>query len=100
VVQLDAFLCYAARTTARTPRFVVQRSVQLVDAFQSLLADDRLLATTARSLTGPSAALMCYLAVPARGEPRYPVRPEQLDAFREEQLCAPSTVGAASALAE
>jgi hypothetical protein len=104
---VDHYKCYKVRVTRGTPRFVRQQ-VTVTDQFVSLrlldLKKPRHLCTPVdkneEGIKNTAAHLLCYLAKPATGQPRF-VRQRGLyvanqfgnlrvDAIKEREFCIPS----------
>ncbi len=114
---MDHYRCYTVAVTKGTPKFVPILGVSVKDQFTEAqilpegpklfdlkkltrlcLAADK----NSEGVVNSSAALLCYQAVPVKGQPKHqPVKglflanqfgAEKADTIKEEELCVPTTV--------
>jgi hypothetical protein len=110
---VDRFKCYTVTVTKGTPKFALVAGTPLQDQFIGstpklfdLKKPTRLCTAVgedAHAIKNPDALLLCYQAVPAKGQPKHvPVKgvfianefgPAQVDTIKEDEVCLPSTVG-------
>jgi hypothetical protein len=109
-VALDTFVCFSARTTPGTPKFVPVQ-VSASDQFQTRLYDVkkplRLCVPAAVGDAGvqnPRAAVLCYKIQRASGQPAHQrvvgqihlqndLGAQRVDTSREKELCVPASIG-------
>ncbi len=106
---LDAYLCYKAKTSSGTPKLAKGLQATVADAFtdgQRVLDVKKLKrlcvpADVGDGIEHPDALLMCYLARPAKGEPRHVAQSglyvatsesgvQRVDTRKEDLLCVPA----------
>jgi hypothetical protein len=114
---VDHYRCYTATVTKGAPKFVPELGVAVKDQFTEVqiggdgqklfdlkkvtrlcLAADK----NGEGVVNPSAGLLCYQAVPVKGQPKHQpvkglfladqIRAERADTTKEEELCVPSVV--------